>query len=178
MPHSMKKSLFILVLSVVTFAMISCDEKSLSTPDINALYVFRTSQAGVVDTISLLDTLNIGDTVRLGLLLRGNFNYLTSFEAHATNTSCLDVTLDWNHELDDLLATGSDPEHAKLVFVAEKVWGVQTALKYVALKSGTHKIEMTIDSDAGEPYAPREYSFEIPVRDTPETPETPSEDGE
>ena len=169
MPHFMKKYLFIII-SVATFAMTSCNTRALSTPSINATIAIRTSPSGQVDTVPLnkmeKDTMHVGDTMRLGLLLNGHFNYLTSFEAHTTNTACLSVSLDWNHALDSLLAEGSDPDKAKLFFLPERVGGCITTLKYVALKEGDTRIEMTIASDAGEPYSPVIYTFDVPVRDT------------
>ena len=164
MPHTMKR-IYLLLLPVLALVLVSCNDKAASTPILRAgTAVIRTSAAGVCDTISYLDTLSVADTARLQLVASGNLNALTSLVAKA-DTGCVQVALEWNPDYDSYLATGSDPEHGILKFVPEQVYAVQTALKYVPRKAGSHTINLVVASDAPAEYSPREYTFDIVVKE-------------
>ena len=153
-----------LLLPLLAFSLVSCEDKAQSTPTLKvSSFLLRTSVAGVTDTISYLDTLQLGDTVLMGLAAYGNFNYLTGLRAE-TDTTNLQLSFKWNHDDDNCLAQGSDPEHGILLFKPELVNLCMTTLHYIALKSGTHRVEITVSSNAGENFSPRTFYFNVPVK--------------
>lgn len=173
----MRRILFaILAFVCVAFACVSCDTKPRSTPQMyNVSQLVRTRSVTVLDTvslqdtvifvqdtISLQDTLNVGDTVRMTLFANGLYNYLNALAVAAN--SDVNVSLEWSDELADCLASDADPAKGRLLFVAEKVYAFTTVLRYIPLRSGKYRIDMQLSSDAGEPYSPAQYYFEINVR--------------
>ena len=159
------KRIYLFLLPVLAFVLASCNEKAASTPIVRASsQVIRISAAGVRDTIAYNDTLCIADTAYLAMVISGNLNALTSFVAKA-DTSCVQLAIEWNSDYDSYLAEGADPEHAILKFLPEKVYAFQTALKYIPRKAGTHTISLVVSSDAPADYSPREYNFDIVVKE-------------
>ena len=163
--RTIMKRIYLFLLPLVALLLASCEDKAVSTPTIQASpNLVRTSAAGVQDTISYMDTLCVNDTVRMGLVVSGVLNPLTSFTVKA-DTSNVQVSLAWNSDYDKYLADGSDPEHAILNFVPEQVYIITTTLKYIPLTAGTHTLKFIVASDAGTGYSPREAALDIVVKE-------------
>lgn len=167
MPHIMKRFYFILCtlwLAVCAVVMVSCDTKAVSTPELTgALFLSRTTPAGVTDTIPLQDTLSVGDTLRLNIFMRGVLNPLVSFQA-ITDTFNLYMWLEIPEGLDQFLIEGSDVCQSKLLFEADKIIATSAVLVFVPRRAGTHSITMSVANSAGQPYSPREYEYKPVVR--------------
>ncbi len=160
----LRRIFFPVVCFVLMCTMISCEEKTASTPILEiSRSLYRTSAAGVLDTISVLDTLQVGDTVRMGVMLCGYYNYLTAFNVQA-DPACVEVSLEWDPANDQFITSASDPENGKLEFVAEKVYLCTTTLRYIPLAAGKHRVNMVVSSDAGDPYSPRTFYFDAVVK--------------
>ena len=160
----LRRIFFPVVGLVLMITMVSCDEKTASTPLLEvSRSLYRTSAAGVQDTITVLDTLQVGDTVRMGVMICGYYNYLTAFSVKEEKGN-VNVAFEWAPANDQFLTSGSDPENGKLEFVAEQVYMCTTTLRYIPLAAGTHRIDMIVSSDAGDPYSPRNFYFETIVK--------------
>ena len=160
----MKHPYYLLILPLLTLAIVACEPKAESTPLLQgSTTVFRTTAAGVRDTLQYTDTLCIGDTVRMSILLEGYLNTLTSFMAKA-DTSVLAVAVEVLPEQMQLLTTGTDLEKAILKFVPEQVMVFTAKLRYIPRSAGTHRIDMTLASNASEQYSPRYYYVDIRVK--------------
>ena len=161
----MKRILFFIVLfPALLTALVSCETKAVSTPELYvAQLMFRTSEDGVQDTIRITDTLSIGDKLRLNIFIDGRLNTLNSFVA-SCDTSAMQLAL----EVDSIglryLATGSDMTNGKLVFKPGLLSACNMWMLFSPRKSGTQKIEMTIDSDAGTEFSPRTWTYTTTVR--------------
>ena len=152
-------SLFVFALSLT-----SCEGSAAITPSFyQASSLIRTSSSGVKDTITLADSLRVGDTVRMGLLLNGYYDYLTSFVASA-DTANVRLSLAWGEELSAYLAADADPEHGKLTFAPDCVYVCVTTLTYVPRKSGRHEIDLLVTSNAPSSYSRQSGHFFIAVK--------------
>ena len=105
----------------------------------------------------------------MGLAAYGRYNYLTGIRAQA-DTTCLRLGFLWNHDDDKYIIQGSDPEHGILLFVPEQINSCVTTLRYIPIKAGTHRVEVTVSSDAGSGYSPRMYYFNVVARDSVASP--------
>jgi hypothetical protein len=160
----MKQVYLLLVLSLTAICMVSCDMKVRSTPLAQAAtQMVRTSAEGVQDTIHFTDTLRVGDTVRVQVVLNGYYNPLTAYNV-SSDTAAMRLALEVKPELQSALARGTDLEKGKIVFVSDQVFVFTTGLRYTPRKSGTHRIEMYVYSDAGESYSPQYYYFDVQVK--------------
>ena len=165
MPHCMKRFLLYIALCAVVAAMVACNTRAVSTPELYANSVlYRSTPEGVRDTIRAADSLRIGDTLRMFITMHGGYNTLTSFMVK-TDTSALAIALEIDPiVVDSFLTTGTDLDKAQLVFVPEKVTLCSTFLRFIPRKSGKHQITMTVGNDAGESYSPRSFLYEPLVR--------------
>ena len=144
--------------------LVACETKTVSTPLLQASSkVIRTNAAGVRDTINYTDSLCVGDTARMSIALNGYLNTLTYFTA-STDTSALDLAIEVLPEQMAVLTTGTDLEGCKLTFVSEQVIAFTLKLRYVPRKAGSPRIDMTLGSNAGEPYSPQLYYFNTQVK--------------
>ena len=170
MPHPMKKN--ILLIAFVAFAFAACNLDSVISPGVqlsSSLYRTYTVQGSlgqdslVRDTISYTDSLNIGDTVRISILCQGYYDYVRSLKI-TTDTAKLRASLVWDDEYKSYLAEDADPEHAYLSFIPEKVFAFYTTLIYVPVASGTHRVDILIQSNAKEPYSQGAWFFNTAVK--------------
>ena len=154
---------FFATLLVGSMLLTSCLEgEQSSTPRIQASYLYRSTPAGVRDSIHYGDTVSVGDTLRGNLLLYGVYNNLTEFRA-SCDTSAMQLELVVDSVYRPFLLAESDPKSGLLCFTAE-VYIFPTALQYVVKKPGTHRISMTLSSTAGQKYSPINAWFEQPVK--------------
>ena len=145
-------------------ALVSCETKAVSTPELYvAQLMYRTSLDGTLDTIRIIDTLAVGDQLRLNIVADGRLNTLNSFVT-SCDTSAVQVSLEVDSIGQRYLATGSDAEHGRLVFKPGLLYACNMWLRFSPRKSGTQKIEMTIDSDAGSDFSPRTWTYSATVR--------------
>ena len=143
--------------------MSSClNGEQYSTPRIQASFLYRSTPAGVRDTIQYGDTVSVGDTLRGNLLLNGIYNNLTEFRVNC-DTSALQLELLVDSVYRPFLTDDSDPKQGLLRFTAD-TYIYLTALQYVVKKQGTHRVSLTLSSTAGEKYSPIEAWFEQPVK--------------
>lgn len=150
-------------LSVLAVTFASClDTYQESTPILQAGKAYVSTLSGEHDTTVLGDTLSVGDTLTVPLLLHGGYNYLKSFEVKA-GEEVFDLTLLTDSAYLPLLDSVSVPQKGKLVFVS-KCYLFETRLRYVPLKAGDYRIEMTLATDASEKYSPRTWWFTQSVR--------------
>ncbi len=163
MKHSILSAL---ALFVCACTMTSCLSEAQSSPEIYLpTHMIRTTSDGLQDTISVVDTLAAGDTVRLNVLLNGGFNSLTGFQAQASDAPALDLRLEVDSTLQKMLAAGSDPDKATLVFQPEANLIVCTFwMRFVPQKAGTLPIQMTVSNSAGKEFTPRSYTYSPVVR--------------
>ena len=163
----MKRRFYLfLLLPLVALYLVSCEETAQSTPTLQASsLLLRTSAAGVTDTITYRDTLQLGDTVLMGIAAYGNYNNLTGLRAQ-TDTTKLKLGFKWNHDDDQYLAAGSDPEHGILLFQPGQINLCVATLRYIPVQAGTHRVEITVSSDAGANYSPRMFYFNVVAVDT------------
>ena len=154
----------LIILPLLALLLAACETKTSSTPLLQAsTKVFRTNAAGVRDTINYTDTLCVGDTARMSIALNGYLNTLTYFTA-STDTSALDLAIEVLPEQMDVLATGTDLDGCKLVFVSDMIIAYTLKLRYVPRKAGTPRIDMILGSNAGEEYSPQRYYFSTQVK--------------
>lgn len=162
MPHDMKRYYFF-ILALVALVATACDWTSVVSPRISASQeVYRTSAAGVRDTITLRDSLSVGDTAQLRMVLYGYYDYIVSFEATA-DTSKVKLALDWPDSL-GCTTPDSDPAHAKLVFKPDSVYNCITTLSYMPVDSGSCAIKLVLTSAAKAPYSQTAAQFYIAVK--------------
>lgn len=170
MPHTMKTK--VLLFALVAFALVACDLDTVVSPGVqlsSSLYRTYTVQDSlgqdslVRDTISYTDSLNIGDTVRIPMLCQGYYDYVRSLKI-TTDTAKLHASLLWDDEYKSYLAEDADPEHGYLSFLADQVFAFYTTLIYVPVASGTHRVEIFIQSNAKEPYSQGAWHFNVAVR--------------
>ena len=169
MPHIMKNSIIRFCAVLLTaISIISCNSKSVHTPGVRVSnLVQRTTVEGVRDTILITDSVNIGDTLRLGMIVDAYFDYLKSVIAKSDEDKAL-VSLSWNEEQMDVIASDADLEHGKLVFVPMKVPACVTILQYIPLTAGTQSIHINVTSTAAEPYSYSSWYFNVAVREKKE----------
>ena len=154
---------FFATLLVGSMLLTSClNGEQYSTPSIQASYLYRSTPAGVRDTIHYGDTVSVGDTLLGNLLLYGVYNNLTEFQVTA-DTSAVALELLTDSAYQPFLLADSDPKNGLLRFTMD-VYIFPTALQYVVKKPGTHRISLTLASTAGEKYSPINAWFEQPVK--------------
>jgi hypothetical protein len=160
----MRRILFgFLAFAFFALVWVSCDTKARCTPQLrNAAKLVRTSADGERDTISIQDSIRVGDTIRMSLFANGLYNYLTSLTVASEPE--MSVSLEWSDEMSHCLASDADPAKGRLIFVAEEVYACTTVLHYTPIKSGKYRIEMLLSSDAGAPYSPAQYYFDVNVK--------------
>ena len=168
MPHIMKHSslFFAFIATILAFAMSSCNDMAVSTPELwYAKLMIRNTPAGTCDTIPYTDTIHVGDSLRWNLLVDGRYNTLQRFEATCdTSVFLLSVEI---ASVDSIpLAAGTDLEHGKIVFASQKVYACPIWLHFSPRKTGTHKIQMVIASDAGQGYSPRSWEYTSTITDS------------
>ena len=170
MPHSMKKLFKFVVLAVVAVCVYSCSDDAVSTPELWwAQLMIRTAPNGARDTIPAGDTIHVGDTLRWNLLIDGGFNTLQTFEA-TCDTSVFFLGLEIAPVDSARLAPGTDLNHGKMVFIPAKTFACPVWLRFIPRKTGTHKIQMEIASDAGQEYSPRTWEYTTTITDSIPTP--------
>jgi len=135
-----------------------------STPMIytNGKYIYRTTAAGVNDSILFNDTVQVGDTLRAPLILSGGYNNLVSFQATA-DTPVFDYHLEYDTAWNSYVAADSKPESGYLHF-AEDCYQFPVTLWYVPKKAGDYSFYFEISSTAAEKYSPNTGSLRQPVR--------------
>ena len=159
-----RKLLLSLTVFVLSLLLASCDTKAVISPSVQvSSWLYRTSIEGVQDTITLRDSLSVGDTVRMPVILNGYYDYITSFVASA-DTSKVDLWFAWDDEFNSCLLPNADPEHGVLAFKADSVYACVTTLVYVPTQSGTHRIDMSLNSSAELNYSNWSGFFLIGVK--------------
>ena len=143
---------------------VSCNTENVFSPNIRfSSVLYRTSAEGVKDTITFSDSLHIGDTVYLPMILDGYYDYLISFTAQADSDK-VKVSFPCDDEFRKYLASSSDLEHGKMVFLPDQVYACYITFAYVPVKSGTHRIDFLLESSARDPYSEWSGHFEIGVK--------------
>ena len=159
-----RKLLLSLTVFVLSLLLASCDTKAVISPSVQvSSWLYRTSIEGVQDTITLRDSLSVGDTVRMPVILNGYYDYLTSFVASA-DTAKVNLWFAWDDEFNSCLMPNAAPEHGVLVFKADSVYACVTTLVYVPTQSGTHRIDMSLNSSAELNYSNWSGFFLIGVK--------------
>ena len=144
----------------------SCNDTARSTPDLwAAQLMIRTDPYGWCDTIPATDTIHVGDTLRWNMLVDGHFNTLQTFEVTADTTVFL-LGIEVASADSIYLAAGTDLDHGKMVFDPQKVYACPIWLRFTPRKTGTHKIQFVIASDAGEGYSPRSWEYTANISDS------------
>jgi len=134
---------------------------------VSEIYAWHTDEPQTYDSLSVwykddtysLDTISVGDTVRFAVLLNAVTNQLTSFSAKA-DAGLLDMSFLLTNEFEEALEESSDQENGLLNF---KV-GYSAAtvpMQYVALKSGSAKVTLTLSTTSE--FSPRTLSFLQPI---------------
>ena len=163
MPHPMKKFFLIVVVACAALFLNSCLEGDYqSTPRIIVFDLYRTTPAGVVDTLNYGDTIQIGDTILAPMLLDGVYNNLVYFKV-STDTSAFDYHFVPDTTYAHLLAEDSKPEEGYLHFVSD-CYLYPATLRYVAKKSGTYPFNVELGSTANEKYSPVKGYFNQTVK--------------
>ena len=163
MPHIMMKYKF-LFFALVAFVFVSCDLNTVASPTVDVSRShYRTTAAGVKDTITYTDSLNIGDTVLVPILCDGRFDYLRMVKIGADTTK-LRVSLLWDEKFQSCLTADADPEHGCLAFKADSVYRCYTSIKYIPKASGTHRIDIVLLSAAKEGYSNGAWHFNVAVK--------------
>ena len=155
----------LLLVVCATVSLTSClTSEYNSTPMIytNGKYIFRTTAAGVNDTILYGDTVQVADTLRAPLVLWGGYNNLVSFQA-TLDTSVFDYHLEYDTTCIPYLDEDSKPESGYLHFT-NNCCQMPVTLWYVPKKSGDYTIHFTISSTAAEKFSPNTGYFQQPVR--------------
>ena len=143
----------ILMVAFATIFLRSClTGEYHSTPRMFIASLYRTTPAGVCDTLSRLDTIQVGDTMRAVMVLDGVYNTLVAFQVSADRTA-FDYRLECDSVAGRLLAEGSQPEKGSLYF-AKDCYQFFTTLYYVPLQAGKYDFTFTLSSTAGEKYSP------------------------
>ena len=156
--------LFILSLVMIALMTVACTQETVVSPGVrHSSVVYRTSAAGVKDTITLSDSLQVGDTVLFPMVLNGYYDYLNTFMVSADTTK-VQVSLLWNEEDSACLAPSANPEQGLLVFNAGAIYACMTTLKYVPKASGVHRIDLALTSAARSPYSSWAGYFYIGVK--------------
>ena len=170
MPHTMKKK--ILLIAFVAFALVACDFDSVVSPGIQmSSSIYRTyitqNELGqdtlIRDTIALNDSVNIGDTLRLPMVCQGYYDYLRTLKV-SVDTTKLHASLAWDTAYSSSLAEDADPEHAYLSFLPEQVYACYTTLTYVPVASGTHRVDILVESNAKGNYSQGSWYFFVGVK--------------
>jgi hypothetical protein len=169
----MKRNIFFyLSLVFVAFTTVACNLENVMSPGVqysSVLYRTYTVQDSlgvdsvVCDTITLNDSLQVGDTVRFPMVLNGYYDYITSFVCSA-DTSKVHVSLMWDEEYNSFLSADADPAGGILAFNPGSVYRFVTTLVYVPVASGTHRIDMELNSAAKAPYSQWAAHFFIGVK--------------
>jgi hypothetical protein len=155
-----------LVFAVCAGTFTSCKDMAVSTPELwAAKLMIRTAPDGWCDTIPATDTIQVGDTLRWNMHASGVFNTLQSFEA-TCDTSVFYLGLEVDSAYLDTLAEGTDLDRGKLVFLPAKIYDFPFWLRFIPRKTGTHKIQFVIASDAGEGYSPRSWEYTANISDS------------
>ena len=153
----------ILFLALSTIALISClDSEYQSSPQMYVSNAYRSSLAGVQDTIHFGDTIHVGDTVRVPLLLVGQYNILTTFQV-STDKSAFDYRLLGDTTYAHLIAADSKLEEGYLHF-NEGCFSFPVVLYYVAKEKGDYQFQFVLASNASEKFSPRSGAVTQPVR--------------
>ena len=151
-------------MTALVFALVSCNTRSVFSPSLQqASELIRISAEGVKDTITFSDSLQIGDTVHVGMLCNGFYDYLRTV-VMAGDTNKVKTSLEWPDSLGYVLAEDADKEHGRLSFVPEKVYAIYTTLTYIPVASGTHRVDIQINSAAPESYNQYNGYFVIAVK--------------
>ena len=168
----MRNILFSLSFVLVTFMAVSCNLGTVISPSVQAssqLYRSYTvigslGQDSIVqDTITYKDSLSIGDTVRWPMVINGYYDYLVSFKATA-DTNDVRLSFAWDPVFDTLLIETSDYSHGVLEFKPAKVYAGLVTLVYVPRRSGTHQVDLVLNSAAQEPYSQWAGHFNMAVK--------------
>ena len=163
MPHTMKRIFFFVALAITAVCLTSClTSDDHSTPIIRAAFLYRSTPAGVQDSVNYGDTVQVGDTLRGPILLYGGFNNLTEFQV-TFDTAEYDFQLLIDSGYTTQITAASKPETGYLRF-AENIYIYPTTLWFVPKKTGDLKISMTLANTAGEKYSPLSAWFMMPVR--------------
>ena len=171
MPHTMKKYFFCTI-TIVLFLLSACKQNSeepQSTPRIYMSYfVSSPSGGGKVDTLDLktekgryvVDTISVGDTVRFDLLLNAVSNTLTSV-VFKNDTNYLNMRFNVSADLQKGLTDDTKLTDGVLYFKTGYSAAIVPMI-YIARKSGTTDVEMTLSSTST--YSPATLSFTQPIR--------------
>ena len=157
---------YFLFLAVITFLFASCNpEEPQHSPEISnshfvayhpdSLHTIDTLKIRLVDNEYYIDTIAVGDTVRYGLLLNAVYNQLTSFTIK-TDTNYLALSLILSSDYDTALDASSDVANGSLVF-KPGYNGATLRVQYIAKKSGTPKVSMTLATTSK--FSPTEVAF-------------------
>ena len=101
--------------------------------------------------------------MRLSVILDGYYDYLTAFGL-SVDTVNVSAAVEWSDEYKYVLAEDADPEHGKITFLPDKVYGCYTTIRYIPLHSGTFRIDMKLVSAAQAPYSTMQNYFFIAVK--------------
>ena len=163
------KRIYLFLLPFVALFLTACNDMAVSTPELwPARLMIRTAPDGWCDTIPITDTIHVGDTLRWNLMVDGRFNTLQTFDVTA-DTSVFLFRLEVDGVDSVALAPGTDLEHGKMVFQTAKIYACPVWLRFSPRKTGTHKIQMTIASDAGQNYSPRSWEYTTTIADSIQT---------
>lgn len=160
----MKRLAFWMVLTVISGLLSSClINEEQSTPVMKPIsYLYRTSAAGVRDSIRYGDTIHVGDTLQGSWVLYCVTNNLTSF-TFKTDTFAFDYHLVCDSAYAHLLTEKSKPEEGKLFFVSGCVF-YPVDIYFVAKQKGDYPLSLSLASDAGEKYSPQMFSYTQAIR--------------
>ena len=161
------KRIYLFLLPFVALLMTACNDMAVSTPELwAARLMIRTAPDGWCDTIPITDTIHVGDTLRWNLMADGHFNTLQTFDVTA-DTSVFYLGLEISPvDSAALDLKKSDLDHGKMVFQPQKIYACPVWLRFSPRKTGTHKIQMTIASDAGQNYSPRSWEYTTTIADS------------
>ncbi|MBQ2540318.1 MAG: hypothetical protein II551_01570 [Paludibacteraceae bacterium] len=160
----MKHVFYIIALAVVAVVFPSClTGEDNSTPVIQlAGYMDRYNSLGVHDSIEFGDTVHVGDTLVAHMMLMGGYNNLTGLVV-SCDTSVIGRKLVVTEGYEQHLASGSDPENGKMLFIKD-VYLYPTDMRLVAKKTGDAKVLFTLSSTASEKYSPLNAWIMVPIR--------------
>ena len=171
MPHTMKKIIFCAItMALLVLGACKQKEEPQSTPRIYMSYftVNRFGSSGPADTLQVntvdntyvVDSISVGDTVHVDILLNAVSNLLTSFVVKMDTTQ-MKPTFSIYKQLDEALTADSEPEKGIFNFKVGYS-GATIPMSYIARKSATVSVTMTVSSDSQ--YSPSSLSFKQPIR--------------